>query len=126
LQQGVVDGAENNPPSFYLSKHYEVCKYYTLDEHTAIPDILIMSTHVWNSLSKQQQKWLQEAVDEAVVYERKLWKEASNKALEEVQKAGVTVLRPDKKPFREAVKSLHESYKDTPIWGLMQEVKAVK
>jgi tripartite ATP-independent transporter DctP family solute receptor len=126
LQQGVVDGAENNPPSFYLSKHYEVCKYYTLDEHTVIPDILIMSTHVWNSLNKQQQKWLQESVDEAVVYERKLWKEASDHALEEVQKAGVTVLHPDKEPFREAVKPLHESYKGTPIWDLMQEVQAVK
>ena len=126
LQQGVVDGAENNPPSFYLSKHYEVCKYYTLDEHTAIPDILIMSTHVWNELNPQQQKWLQQAVDESVVYERKLWKEASDHALEEVQKAGVVVLHPDKQPFRDAVKPLHESYKNTPIWDLMQEVQAVQ
>jgi tripartite ATP-independent transporter DctP family solute receptor len=126
LQQGVVDGAENNPPSFYLSKHYEVCKYYTLDEHTAIPDILIMSTHVWNELNPQQQKWLQQAVDESVVYERKLWKEASDHALDEVQKAGVVVLHPDKQPFRDAVKSLHESYKNTPIWDLMQEVQTVK
>lgn len=126
LQQGVVDGAENNPPSFYLSKHYEVCKYYTLDEHTAIPDILLMSTHVWNELTPQQQKWLQEAVDESVVYERKLWKEASDHALEEVQKSGVVVLHPDKQPFRDAVKPLHESYKNTPIWELMQEVQAVK
>jgi len=126
LQQGVVDGAENNPPSFYLSKHYEVCKYYTLDEHTAIPDILIMSTHVWNDLTAQQQKWLQEAVDESVIHERKLWKEASDNALEEVQKSGVTILRPDKAPFREAVKPLHDSYKNTSIYGLMKEVQAVQ
>ncbi|UCD39304.1 MAG: TRAP transporter substrate-binding protein, partial [Fidelibacterota bacterium] len=58
LQQGVVDGAENNPPSFYLSRHYEVCKYYSLDEHTAVPDILLMSTVVWNKLSAQEQQWV--------------------------------------------------------------------
>ena len=46
LQQGVVDGAENNPPSFHLSKHYEVCKYYTMNEHTAVPDVLLVSTKV--------------------------------------------------------------------------------
>ena len=50
LQQGVVDGAENNPPSFYLSRHYEVCKYYIIDEHTVLPDVVLMSTHIWNTL----------------------------------------------------------------------------
>ena len=58
LQQGVVDGAENNPPSFYLSRHYEVCKFYTLDEHTVLPDVLLMSTHMWDSFSDQEKKWL--------------------------------------------------------------------
>ena len=65
LQQGIVDGAENNPPSFYTSRHYEVCKYYTLNEHTAVPDILVIGTVAWNSLSPQEQEWLQEAADEA-------------------------------------------------------------
>ena len=51
LQQGVVDGAENNPPSFFFSRHYEVCKYYSLDEHTAVPDILLMSTVIWYRLT---------------------------------------------------------------------------
>ena len=58
LQQGVVDGAENNPPSFYLSHHYEVCKYYSLNEHTIIPDVLLISTHVWNTLTDQEKKWV--------------------------------------------------------------------
>lgn len=47
LQQGVVDGAENNLPSFYTSKHYEVCKYYTLDEHTTVPDVLLIGLDIW-------------------------------------------------------------------------------
>src|SRR5690606_1836125 len=56
LQQGVVDGAENNPPSFFLSRHYEVCKYYSLDEHTTLPDVLVVGTQFWNSLNTQEQE----------------------------------------------------------------------
>lgn len=126
LQQGVVDGAENNPPSFYLSRHYEVCKYYSLDEHTAVPDILLMSTVVWNSLSAQEQVWLQEAVDESVVYQKKLWKEASDEALRAVQEAGVEIIYPDKKPFQEAVKPMHESYAGTPMYDLIKEITAIR
>ncbi len=77
LQQGVVDGAENNPPSFYLSRHYEVCKHYSLDEHTAVPDVLLISTVIWNDLSPQEKKWIQEAADESYDYQKKLWKEST-------------------------------------------------
>ena len=126
LQQGIVDGAENNPPSFYLSHHYEVCKYYSLDKHTSVPDILIMSTIVWNSLSQQEKQWLQQAVDESVEYQRKLWKEASDEALQAVQKAGVKVIYPNKKPFREKVKRMYDSYKGTEIYSLIEEIEAVK
>jgi len=59
LQQGVVDGAENNPPSFHLSRHYEIAKYYSINEHTGVPDVLLMGTEVWNGLSPQQQAWVQ-------------------------------------------------------------------
>jgi len=126
LQQGVVDGAENNPPSFFLSKHYEVCRFYTLDEHTSVPDILLMSVYIWKSLLPQEQKWLQEAIDESVVHERKLWKEASDHALSEVQKAGVEIIYPEKEIFREKVKPLIESYRNTPLWDLMTEIEKVE
>jgi tripartite ATP-independent transporter DctP family solute receptor len=126
LQQGVVDGAENNPPSFHLSRHYEVCKYYSLDEHTAVPDILLMSTVVWNGLSSQEQTWLQEAVDESVEYQKRIWQEASNEALREVQEGGVEILYPDKAPFREAVREMHASYKGTPIYDLIQEIERIE
>ncbi len=127
LQQGIVDGAENNPPSFYLSHHYEVCKYYSLDEHTSVPDVLIISTIVWNDLTPDQQKILQQAVDESAQYEKKLWKEATQHALEEVKKAGVQVDYPDKALFQEKVESIYESYKDQPtIYNLIQQIKAVK
>jgi tripartite ATP-independent transporter DctP family solute receptor len=124
LQQGVVDGAENNPPSFYLSGHYEVCKYYSLDEHTSVPDVLIISTKVWESLTEQEQKWLEDAVHESTLYQRKIWKEASDHAIEEVKKAGVIVSYPDKAPFAEKVIPLYEEYHDNPeIYNLIKEIK---
>ncbi len=126
LQQGVVDGAENNPPSFYLSKHYEVCKYYSLDEHTAVPDVLIISTKVWNSLSEEEQGWFQTAVDSSVVFQRKIWKEATNEALEKVAASGVQIIYPDKKPFAKKVESMYEYYKtsDPELYKLLFEIKS--
>jgi len=127
LQQGVVDGAENNPPSFYLSRHYEVCKFYSLDEHTVLPDVLIAGTHFWNSLSEEEQGWLQDAVNKSIVYQRILWQEAEIEALEEVQKAGVTINRPDKTLFEAKVQPIYEQYKDNEeIYTLIQQIKATK
>lgn len=127
LQQGVVDGAENNPPSFYLSRHYEVCKYYSLDEHTSIPDVLVIGTFLWDHLSDQEKVWLQDAVDKSVIYQRKLWKEAESEALEAVQKAGVTIIKPDKKPFADKVKHLYDEYKDNKeISDLIKKIKETK
>lgn len=126
LQQGVVDGAENNPPSFYLSRHYEVCKYYTLNEHTAVPDILVMSTIAWNSLSDQEKKWLEAAVKEATDYQRKLWQAAEQEALDTVQAAGVQIIRPDKSAFAEKTESLFDDFKDKPdMYELIQQIQAV-
>ncbi len=124
LQQGVVDGAENNPPSFYLSRHYEVCKYYSLDEHTVLPDALLIGTYAWNKLNEQEQKWLSASVKESVKYQRVLWAEAEEEALREVQKAGVEIFRPDKSLFAEKVEGIYESYKDDKeIYPLIQQIR---
>ncbi len=124
LQQGVVDGAENNPPSFYLSRHYEVCKYYSLDEHTVLPDVLLIGTPTWNRLSDEEQKWLQAAADYSVKYQRKLWLLAEEEALEEVIKAGVEVIKPDKKLFSDKVESMYDQFKkEKEIYRLIQEIK---
>lgn len=126
LQQGVVDGAENNPPSFYLSRHYEVCKFYSLDEHTALPDVLLISTHTWEKLSEQERVWLQKSVDESIKYQRKLWADAEETALLEVEKAGVTILRPDKSSFIEKVNSLYSDAElDKDIKVLIQKIKNI-
>ena len=127
LQQGIVDGAENNPPSFYLSRHYEICKYYSLNEHTVLPDMLIVGTHLWDKLSQQEQEWLQLVVDNSVVYQRLLWAESEKEALEEVAKAGVAIVRPDKTAFEEAVQPLYLKYsEDENMSALIQSIKNTK
>ena len=115
LQQGVVDGAENNPPSFYLSRHYEVCKYYIIDEHTVLPDVVLMSTHIWNTLSFQEQTWIQEAMDLSVIEQRRLWLESEQESLEAVKAAGVEVSYPDKSAFAEMSRSVAEQYSQDPL-----------
>ncbi len=114
LQGGVVDGAENNPPSFYLSHHYEVCKFYTLDEHTMIPDVLLISTLAWNKLSQQEHEWLQQAVDESVNVQRELWRKSEEEALTEVKKAGVEVIIPDKTPFIDKTERVYKLFENHP------------
>jgi TRAP-type C4-dicarboxylate transport system substrate-binding protein len=127
LQQGVVDGAENNPPSFYLSRHYEVCKYYSLDEHTSVPDILLISTKTWKDLTPEHQVILQEAANQALQMQKVLWKESSNHALEQVKKAGIEILYPDKKLFSEKIEPLYEEYnKDPQLFDIILRIQTIK
>ncbi len=125
LQQGVVDGAENNPPNFYGSRHYEQARYYTLDEHAAPPDVLLIGTHAWTKLTDRQQAWIEQAVAESVAYQRELWREATEAALRTVEEAGVTVVRPDKTPFQEAVRPLYESIRGTELGAWVERIHAL-
>ncbi|MFV0484513.1 MAG: TRAP transporter substrate-binding protein [Bacteroidales bacterium] len=118
LQNGGIDGAENNPPSLYTSHHYEVCKYYTLDEHSTVPDVLIISRHVWAKLSSQEQKWLKEAAKYSVPFQRQYWKEDEEKCLNELRAAGVNVLElsdDEKKAFADITRSNIENAKDNAL-----------
>ena len=127
LSSGVVDGAENNPPTFDTSHHYEVCKYYSLDEHTTIPDVLVMSDAVWEKLSEQEQKWLQQAANESVVKQRQLWHDKEIESLEKLAAAGVEISYPDKEPFIEKVQPLLESYKSNKVvYSYIERIQAVK
>lgn len=126
LQQGVVDGAENNLPSFYLSRHYEVSRYYTMDEHTWVPDVLLISTHVWERLSETERQWLETAVEASVVEQRRLWRAASMDALARIREAGVEVIEPDKASFRAAANPMIEGYRGTPVHDVIQEIEAIR
>ncbi|MCF8362033.1 MAG: TRAP transporter substrate-binding protein [Prolixibacteraceae bacterium] len=127
LQSGVVDGAENNPPSFYTSHHYEVCNYYSLNEHTMVPDVLIVSTIVWNRLSDQEKEWLQQSANESVPRQREVWAQSEEESLKKVKEAGVKINYPDKEPFAKKVEPMIESYRTEPeLYDLIQRIKAVE
>jgi tripartite ATP-independent transporter DctP family solute receptor len=128
LQQGIVDGAENNPPSLYTSRHYEVCKFYSVNEHTAVPDVVIISTKVWNTLDEQEQQWIQEAADESSVFQYKLWAESVEESYRELKKAGVTITYPDQTSFREAVESLYESFRvsQPEMFEMVEKIRKVE
>ncbi|MFP4288683.1 MAG: TRAP transporter substrate-binding protein [Bacteroidales bacterium] len=127
LQGGVVDGAENNPPSFYLSHHYEVCKYYSLNEHATIPDVLLISTKIWDNLTEQEQIWLQEAADESAVHQRELWIESEENSLKMAKEGGVEISYPDKEPFIEAVQPIYEDLKkDTRLWSVIERIRELE
>jgi tripartite ATP-independent transporter DctP family solute receptor len=127
LQQGVVDGAENNPPSFYFSRHYEVCKYYSLNEHTAVPDVLLISTVIWDKLTDEEKDWLQKAARSSAQFQRKLWLESEKFCLSEVEKAGVEIIHPDKEAFASRVQGIYDSYKDnSEIFELIKEIREIE
>jgi tripartite ATP-independent transporter DctP family solute receptor len=102
LAQGVVDGAENNPPSFESSRHYEECKFFTPDAHTRVPDLLMISSAVWDTLDERERSWLQQAADESAVYQRELWAVKTQESLANVQAAGVEIVDCDPRAFQAA------------------------
>jgi tripartite ATP-independent transporter DctP family solute receptor len=127
LDQGVVDAAENNPPSLLTSRHYEICDYYTLDEHVRLPDVLVISTRVWDELEPEQQRILQEAVDESVEYQRKIWIESEQEAFEVFKEKGIQIIRPDKQPFIDSVQPIWNKYKEDKTLGpLIDKIVEVK
>jgi len=125
LQQGVVDGAENNPPNFYQKRFYELCEYFVLDEHSAPPDVFVMSTHTWNKLTSEQQAWIDQSVRESLDLQRRLWDDMTNEALKAVEEAGVKVIRPDKSAFQEIVSPIYEDLEGTELGKWADKIKAL-
>jgi tripartite ATP-independent transporter DctP family solute receptor len=113
LQTGVIDGAENNPPSFVFDNHYQVAKYYTIDEHLIVPEMLVMSKKIWDSMSKDDQALLLKFSKEAQQEERKLWDIYEKQAIEKAKAAGIQIISvsdADKKAFQAAVKPVWDKY----------------
>ncbi len=124
LQQGVVDGAENNPPSLVTSNHYEVCKYYTLDEHTALPDVLVIGTKFWDKLSEEERHWLKSAADESGTAQKQYWAESVAECMEILKKANVEIIKPDKSLFSAKTKSVMENFaKDAKMKSLIEAIQ---
>jgi tripartite ATP-independent transporter DctP family solute receptor len=110
LKTGLVDGAENNWPSYDTSKHHEVAKFYSQTEHSMAPEMLLMSKKIWDTLTPDEQKIFQAAAKESVPYMRKLWDEKEKKSYDVVVKAGAQVIDVDKKSFQDAMKPVYDKF----------------
>jgi tripartite ATP-independent transporter DctP family solute receptor len=107
LQTGVIDAAENNYPSYYSSKHYEVAKNYIIDAHQRVPEVLIMSKAAWDKLSPDDQAIVKEAALESTQYQRDEWASFEKVSEEAIRAAGVTITEVnDPKPWQDAAKSV--------------------
>jgi len=126
LQTGVVDGAENNPPSFYFDNHYQVAKYYTMTEHLIVPEMVVFSKKTWDSLSKDDQALVTKFSKEMQLDERKLWEAKEKDALDKMKAAGIEIdTIADKKPFQDAVKPVWDKY-GTKYAELIKQIQAVQ
>jgi tripartite ATP-independent transporter DctP family solute receptor len=128
LQTGVIDGAENNPPSFVFDNHFQVAKSYTIDEHLIVPEMLVMSKKIFDSLSKDEQADVIKFGREAQMEERKLWDIYQKKAMDKAKEAGIQIIEvsaEDKKAFQAAVKPVWDKYgpKYADMVKRIQEVK---
>lgn len=127
LQQGTVDGAENNPPSFVSARHYEVCKYYSLDKHTSPMDVVLAAKVTWEKLSEEDKDLIIETFNESVKHQRKLWAEVVEENFELLDSVGVQVLTPDQEPFAEAVAPMYKKYaKDEVIGPLLEKIQSIE
>ncbi len=118
LQSGVIDGAESNETVLTYGKHGEVTKKFSWDEHTRIPDIIIISSKIWNTLDDTQKEAVREAAAESTVYHTGLWGDITTQSIEEAKEMGVEFYEVDKAPFKEAVQPMIEKYEND-----MPEVK---
>jgi len=125
LQTGVVDGAENNPPTYVTHNHFQVAKYYTLTEHLMIPEIFVFSRRTWDTLSKDDQALIRKLSRAAQLEQRALWNKMEAESLEKLRGMGVEVVTSfDKKPLMEAIKPVHAKY--GAKWGdLIARIQAV-
>lgn len=114
MQQGVVDGAENNIPSWVQTRHIEIAKVLSEDEHTSIPDFLVISTKTWNKLTPNQQQILMKAAKDSEVYQQKQWEKVDADSRAQAKAMGATIVSVDKAPFRAVVKPLYDDFSKDP------------
>jgi tripartite ATP-independent transporter DctP family solute receptor len=125
LQTGVIDGAENNMPSFVFDNHYQVAKFYTFTQHLIVPEILVFSRKTWDSLSNDDQALIRKLAREAQADERVHWMAYEQQAMDKARAAGIQIVETiDKKPFQDAVKPLWDKY-GPRFTALIKRIQAV-
>ena len=128
IETGVIDGAENNYPSYESSGHYEVAKYYTLDEHTMVPEVLVMSKSSFDKLTPEDQAIVKQAAKDSVPFNREKWAAQEKASEEKVRAAGVEIVADiDKAPFQAAMGPVYEKYASTPeMKKLVDDIQTVE
>ena len=128
LKTGIVDAAENNWPSYESSRHFEAAKYYNQSEHSLVPEMLVFSKKVWDTLPKEDQALLRKAAKESVPYMRKLWDEREVKSRQVVEKAGIqTVQLANKKEFVDAMAPVYAKFAADPkLAALVKRIQETK
>ena len=114
MQQGVVDGAENNVPSWIQTRHIEIAKVFSEDEHASIPDFLVISTKTWGKLTPEQQQILAKAAKASEAYQQKLWDQVDADTRAQAKAMGGEIVKVDKAPFRAAVQPLFDDFSKDP------------
>ncbi|HUR87759.1 MAG TPA: TRAP transporter substrate-binding protein [Ramlibacter sp.] len=124
LKTGLVDGAENNWPSYESSRHFEVAKYYSVTEHSMAPEMLLFSKRTWDTLTPEDQKAIRQAAKESVPYMRKLWDEREQKSLATVKAGGAQVIEVDKASFQKAMQPVYDKFiTDAKLKGLVKRIQ---
>ncbi|MFL5030587.1 MAG: TRAP transporter substrate-binding protein [Xanthobacteraceae bacterium] len=126
LQTGVVDGAENNEPTYATGQHYRYAKYFSLTGHLMIPEVLVFSKKVFAALAKDDQELIRRLARDAQQEERTLWYEMEKKSIAQMKEAGAEIIDiADKKPFQAAVKPVWDKY-GTQLSALIERIQNVK
>ena len=128
LSTKLVDGAENNWPSFITTDHYKYAHFYTLTEHTMSPEVLVMSLKAWQSLSPDDQRIFREAALKSSQFMRDKWRDLEEQSRKQAETAGVTVIRDfDRKPFEDAMAPLYEKAMRDPVAAtLIERIRKVE
>jgi tripartite ATP-independent transporter DctP family solute receptor len=128
LKTGVVDGAENNWPSYESSRHYEVAKNYTLTEHSMSPELLVFSKVIWDTLDAEEQQVILQAAKESVPYMRELWDAREAKSRAAVEAGGATIISDfDRQSFVDAAQPVYEKFAgDATLQDLVKRIQATE
>ena len=126
LQTGVIDGAENNPPSYFTANHYTTpAKYYAQTNHLIIPEIFVMSKVTWDKLTPADQALVKKFAREAQLEQRVLWDKSVEDYSAKLKAAGVEFITVDQKPFYDATAPVRAKY-GVQLADLMKRIDAVK
>ncbi|SFZ84245.1 tripartite ATP-independent transporter solute receptor, DctP family [Devosia enhydra] len=127
IETGVIDGAENNFPSYESAQHFEVAKYYSLDEHTIVPEVFVMSKSSWDRLSDEDKAIFKQAARDSMEKQWELWDARVSESRAKVEAAGSEITTPEKQPFIDAMAPVYSKYVNTPeLQDLVARIQATE